>query len=77
MKALAEQAPGMRRRPVIVGRQRAARLASRPDMAKIAALGGVAGKRLGLAPRLGRRRVERDLAAALDGKPVRADSASR
>ena len=63
----------MRRGAVIVGRERPAGLALDPDMAEIAALGGIAGERGLLVVRLCGGRLDRDFAAALDREAVRPD----
>jgi hypothetical protein len=76
MESLAEQSALMRRRTVIVGGKRPAGLALDPDMAEIAAFGGIAGERGMFVLRLCGGRLDRDLAAALGRKAVRPDPAA-
>ena len=76
MEALAEEAPGMRRHAVIVGGERPAGLALDPDMAEIAALGGIAGERGAFVVRLCGGRLDRNFTAALGKEVVRPDLAA-
>jgi hypothetical protein len=76
VEALAEEAPGMRRHAVIVGGERPAGLALDPDMAEIAALGGIAGERGAFVVRLCGGRLDRNFAAALAQEAVRPDLAA-
>jgi hypothetical protein len=73
MEALAEQAPGMRRRAVIMRRQRPRGFVGRAQMAQIAALRGIAGQRTPLQRDFLGARLDHVLAAAFAGKAIGAD----
>lgn len=76
VKALTEQPPRMRRRAVIVTTERSAALARRFDVLEVAALGGVAGERPTLQRRFLGGGLDRDIAGARVGEPVRPDTAA-
>ena len=73
MEALAEQAPGMRRRAVIMRRQRPRGFVGRAQMAQIAALRGIAGQRTPLQRDFLGARLDHVLAAAFAGKAIGED----
>lgn len=76
MEALAEEATGMGRQAVIMGRQRTAGLMLGPDRREIPTFRGIAGERPALALRFAGGCLERHFAAALACEPVGANPAA-
>ena len=76
LEPLAKQPAGMRLCTVIVVGKRPVRFVPSPDMPEISPFRGIAAERPVFALRFGRRRIERDLAAACRREAVRVDPAA-